>query len=262
MSNQEKSIHEFDVNLICEYFASMERQGPGSPEATIKALSFIEKLTEQSKIADIGCGTGGQTMTLAEHTNAHIIGLDLFPDFINLFNANAQKMGLQQRVKGQVGSMEALPFEQESLDVIWSEGAIYNIGFKRGLKEWRNLIKPNGCIAVTEVSWFTEKRPSEIEQFWTDAYPEIDTIANKVKQMQEAGYVPIATFILPESCWIDNFYAPQAEAQRIFLEKHPGNSTARELVDNERREAKLYHQYKDFYGYVFYIGKKVNFLEP
>lgn len=262
MSQQEKSIHDFDTNLICEYFASMERQGPGSQEATIKALSFIENLTEQSKIADIGCGTGGQTMTLAQQTKAHITGLDLFPEFIKLFNANAHKLGLQQRVKGQVGSMDALPFEQESLDVIWSEGAIYNIGFKRGLKEWRNFIKPNGYVAITEASWFTEKRPSEIETFWTDAYPEIDTIANKVKQMQEAGYVPIATFILPERCWIENFYALQIEAQRVFLEKHRGNTTAQELVENERREAKLYHQYKDFYGYVFYIGKKENFLEP
>ena len=262
MSNQEKSIHEFDVNLICEYFATMERQGPGSIEATIKALSFIEELTEQSRIADIGCGTGGQTMTLAQHTKAHITGMDLSPDFINIFNANAKKLGLQQRVKGLVGSMEALPFEQESLDVIWSEGSIYNIGFKRGLKEWRNFIKPNGYVALTEASWFTEKRPSEIDQFWIDAYPEIDTIANKVKQMQEAGYVPIATFILPERCWIENFYDLQIEAQRVFLEKNPGNTTAQELVDNERREAELYHRYKDFYGYVFYIGKKANLREP
>ncbi|NMD03361.1 MAG: SAM-dependent methyltransferase, partial [Bacteroidales bacterium] len=27
MSNENKSIHEFDFNLICEYFSAMERQG-------------------------------------------------------------------------------------------------------------------------------------------------------------------------------------------------------------------------------------------
>ena len=67
MSNDNKSIHEFDFNLICEYFSMLERQGPGSPEVTIKALSFIDNLTEKSRIADIGCGTGGQTMVLAKH---------------------------------------------------------------------------------------------------------------------------------------------------------------------------------------------------
>lgn len=31
MSNENKTIHEFDFNLICEYFSNVERQGPGSP---------------------------------------------------------------------------------------------------------------------------------------------------------------------------------------------------------------------------------------
>ena len=34
MSNENKSIHEFDINLIWEYFSNLEQQGPGSPEAT------------------------------------------------------------------------------------------------------------------------------------------------------------------------------------------------------------------------------------
>ncbi len=37
MSNENKSIQVFDPNLICEYFLTLERQGPGSPEVTIKA---------------------------------------------------------------------------------------------------------------------------------------------------------------------------------------------------------------------------------
>ena len=75
MSNENKSIHEFDFNLICEYFSSVERQGPGSPEVTLKALDFIENLSVQSRIADLGCGTGTQTITLARHTPGQIVGL-------------------------------------------------------------------------------------------------------------------------------------------------------------------------------------------
>ena len=161
MSEAGKSIHEFDFDLICEYFAGMERQGPGSPEVTVKALSFIDNLTEESRIADIGCGTGGQTRVLAAHTPGRITGIDLFPAFIDLFNINAGKWKLQDRVKGIVGSMENLPFQDEELDLIWSEGAIYNIGFARGLKEWRRFLKPEGFIAVSEASWFTVERPVE-----------------------------------------------------------------------------------------------------
>ena len=256
MSNENTSIHEFDFNLICEYFSSIERQGPGSPEVTLKALSFIDNLTPGSRIADLGCGSGGQTMVLAQHAPGQIIGLDLFPIFVDLFNENARRLNLQDRVTGIVGSMDSLPFQEEELDLIWSEGAIYNIGYKRGLEEWRKYLKPGGYLAVTEASWFTAKRPDEIERFWNDAYPEIDTIPNKVAQLQEAGYVPVASFILPESCWTEHFYVHQVKAQEIFLEKQAGNPAAEGLVANERQEAQLYAQYKEFYGYAFYIGRK------
>lgn len=258
MSNEHKTVHEFDFNLICEYFSSVERQGPGSPEATIKALSFIDNLTDKSRIVDLGCGTGGQTMTLAQNAPGHITGLDLFPDFINLFNRNAERLNLQDRVKGVVGSMtEELPFENEELDLIWSEGAIYNIGFERGLNEWRRYLKGGGYIAVSESSWFTDERPAEITDFWMAHYPEIDTIPNKVTQMQKAGYIPVATFIMPENCWTEHYFAPQAEAQKKFLDKYASNKTAEELVAGQRYERELYHKYKNFYGYVFYIGKKI-----
>jgi len=257
MSNENKSIHEFDFNLICEYFSGMQRQGPGSPEVTLKALSFIDNLTGCSHIADIGCGTGGQTMVLAQHASGHITAVDLFPLFIEMLNENARKHNLQDRVTGIVGSMDALPFQNEELDLIWSEGAIYNIGFVKGLNEWRRFLKKGGYMAVTEASWFTEERPEEIEKFWKDAYPEINTISNKVSQMQKAGYIPVAAFILPENCWTENFYVPQVAVQKAFLEKYAGNKSAEELVANEKHEAQLYNRYKEYYGYVFYIGRKI-----
>ncbi len=256
MSNENKSIHDFDINLICEYFLGVERQGPGCPDATLKALSYIDNLTGESRIADLGCGTGGQTMVLAQHAPGQIKGIDLFPDFVDRFNSNARKLNLHDRVKGMVGSMDSLPFQPEEFDLIWSEGAIYNIGFERGLNEWRKFLKTGGHIAVTEASWFTAERPAEIEEFWMDAYPEIDTIPNKIEQLQKAGYAFVAAFILPENCWTEHYYIPQAAAQESFLKKHAGNKSAEELVANERREAQLYDRYKQHYGYVFYIGKK------
>ena len=71
MSNENKTIHDFELKLICDFFSNMERQGPGSPEVTLKALSFIDGLTDKSLIADIGCGTGGQTMVLARQLQDH-----------------------------------------------------------------------------------------------------------------------------------------------------------------------------------------------
>jgi len=265
----EKTIHDFESELICEYFSKLDRQGPGSPEMTLKALSFIDSLARPSaaarpsttehtyKIADIGCGTGGQTMLLGQNTAGTITGIDIFQDFIDIFNDNAKNLKLQDRVKGIAGSMDALPFQNGEFDLIWCEGAIYNIGFERGLNEWRNYLKKDGFIAVTEASWFTNERPSEIEDYWMHHYSGITTIANNVAAMQKSGFIPVSVFTLPENCWIDNYFVLQIPLYDFFLKKYGGNKTVEEFVAGNRREEQMYHEYKKYYGYVFYIGKKI-----
>ncbi|HOV10425.1 MAG TPA: methyltransferase domain-containing protein, partial [Bacteroidales bacterium] len=171
-------------------------------------------------------------------------------------NQHAQMKNLQDRVKGIVGNMENLPFQEEEFDLIWSEGAIYNIGFERGLNLWRKFLKLGGYIAVTENTWFSEERPAEIQEFWQEIYPEIDTIPNKVAQMQKAGYLPVATYILPESIWID-YYSWQTSRREHFLEKYKGNKTIEGFIASQQYEAELYDKYKAYYGYMFYIGKKI-----
>ncbi len=258
MSNEDiTTIHEFDFNLIYDFFSGTERQGPGSPEVTLKALSFVDNLTNESRIADIGCGTGGQTMVLARHAPGHITGFDIFPGFIDRFNANAATLNLQDRVKGVVRSMDNLPFQEEELDLIWCEGAIYNIGFERGLSEWRKFLKPGGYIAVTECTWFTEQRPAEIEKYCMAHFPELNTISYKVDLVQKAGYMPVATFTLPTTCWTDHYFTPLIRSQEAFLEKHAGNKTAEEFVALQRYDTEMYHKYKEYYGYVFYVAKKI-----
>ncbi len=166
------------------------------------------------------------------------------------------KMNLQYRVKGIVRSMEDLPFRNEELDLIWSEGAIYNIGFERGISEWHKFLKPGGYIAVSECSWLTGERPAEIHNYCMENFPEMDSIPNKIAQLLKAGYIPAATFILPENCWTDYYFTPLAKAQKLFLDKYPGNKTAEEFVALQQRDAEIYYKYKEFYGYVFYIAKK------
>ena len=251
------SIHEFDFTLINEFFTGLERQGPGSAEETLKALSFIGPLSSKAKIADLGCGTGFQTMVLAQHTQAEITALDLYAGSIDKLNATAGMLGLQNRVKGIVGSMDNLPFQNEEFDLIWSEGAIGNIGFEKGLNHWKKFLKKGGYLAVSYESWFTEERPSEIEKWWVDAVPEIATIGHTVSVMQKTGYIPVAVFVLPESCWLEHYFIPQKARQEEFLKIHAGNKTVENMIAFMRREAELYLKYKQYYGYVFYIGKKI-----
>ena len=68
--------------------------------------------------------------------------------------------------------------------------------------------------------------------------------------------VPTAHFILPENCWLEHFYAPQFPVQEAFLKEYAGNDAAADLITGQRYEESLYNKYKEYYGYVFYIGQK------
>lgn len=259
MSNQENnSIHDFDFRLICEYFSSIKRQGPGSEASTHEAITTIPTINPNFKIADIGCGTGSSAIQLAKETQASVLAIDLFADFLIKVKQNAERAGVSDKVSTMQADMTQLPLEDESLDLIWSEGAIYNIGFEKGLQEWNRFIRKNGYIAVTESTWLTDSRPSEIENFWMDAYPQMDTLENNIVKMTKAGYCNIQTAVLSNDCWIKEFYEPQVNAQRIFLERHPNDFTTNELVKNQRHEAELFSKYHTYYGYVWYIGQKIS----
>lgn len=248
-------IHDFSFRLIADFFNGLDRQGPGDESITKQALSFINDLPDTARIADIGCGTGGQTMFLAQHLKGSIIASDIMPEFVETLRTKVRASNLESRIEVREESMDNLSFEDGELDLIWAEGSIYNIGYQKGLNELKKYLKPGGYIAVSEGSWFTDTRPEEIESFWHDNYPEIDTIPKKVEQMQQAGYKLIAHFILPEFCWWNYFNPADDEYMELFLKRHNYNEVAQKLVEHFREETGLYDKYKSYYGYVFYIGQ-------
>lgn len=249
-----KTVTEFD--LLIESHLDLQRQGPGSEEATLQALRFVGPLAGDAKIADIGCGTGTQTLVLAQNTAGTFTGVDMVPEFITIFNENARKATLSDRVQGVVGDALALPFEKESLDLIWSEGMIDSLGFAKTLSYWRDFLKKDGYVAVTSPSWLTSSRPQEIDQFWTDAGSGLYAVESNIAAMQNCGYCFVAAFTLSETCWMDGYFIPRMAAEKTLLQKYPNNALVAEYVKSMQHEVDLYVQHKKDYGYVFYIGKK------
>ena len=247
-----------EVELLIDFHVEAERQGPGSDDDTWKALSFIDIDRNRSfKIADIGCGSGAQTMILAKNLNGKITAVDLFPDFLVKLNERAKSLNLNDKIVTLEKSMEELPFGEEEYDILWSEGAIYNIGFEFGLKNWNKYLKTGGYIAVSEITWKTNSRPKEIEEHWNNEYTEIDTASAKIKILEENGFSPVGFFFLPQSSWIDNYYRPIEKRFDDFLQKHNNSDEARNIVEGEKEEIRLYKKYNDYFGYGFYIAKKL-----
>lgn len=245
------------LDLLLETHIGLERQGPGSPETMKQAIGFLGPVEQFQQIADFGCGTGGQTMLLAEHLPGTVTGLDMFPDFINRLTEKAKCRGLEGRVTGVVGKMENLPFQKKTFDLIWSEGAIDNIGFEKGLRHWHDFLKQGGYVAVTCPSWITKEHPSAVEQFWTEAGSRLDPVEKNIEIMQNSGYQFIASFVLPEECWTENYFFPRASAIQNLMNKYAQSDIMQEYAERNRHEVELFLKYQQHYGYVFYIGRAI-----
>ncbi|MEB3359443.1 MAG: class I SAM-dependent methyltransferase [Synechococcales bacterium] len=244
--------------LMVELHRDGARQGPGSNEETLRALELTRLDTSATlQVADIGCGTGASTLVLASKLqNARITAVDLFPEFLDILSARASAAGCSQKIETLAESMDSLPFANESLDLIWSEGAIYNIGFAKGIETWRPILRPGGVIAVSEITWLRPDPPEEIRQHWSAEYSEIATAPEKIAVLDRGGYDLLGYFVLPSTNWMDNYYAPTEERIAAFLHRHAGQSEAEELVKMERQEADLYRRFKDWFSYGFYVARK------
>jgi cyclopropane fatty-acyl-phospholipid synthase-like methyltransferase len=247
-----------DIELLIDFHVGAKRQGPGSDTDTLKALGFIgidpkKPLT----ILDIGCGSGAQTLTLAQHLKGKITAVDLYPKFLDKLNERARSLSLSDKIITLEKSMDDLPFSEEEFDIIWSEGAIYNIGFQNGIKKWKNYLKTGGCISVSEMTWKTKLRPREIEEYWNKEYPEIDTASAKIKILEENGFSPLGFFFLDANSWIDNYYNPIENRLEDFLIRHGNSEAAKAIVKSEKREIALFKKYNEYLSYGFYIAKKL-----
>jgi len=246
-----------EIELLVDLHRGTARQGPGGEAETRLAirLAGLDPAAPLA-VADIGCGAGSATLLLARELNARVTAVDLGPEFIDELRKSATINGLSGRIDARVASMDDLPFEDESFDVIWSEGAVYNIGFERGVAEWRRYLKPGGILAVSEISWLTEERPAELQAFWNEAYPGIDTAPAKLSVLERSGYTPVGYFVLPPHCWLENYYRPLQDRFDAFLARHAHNAEARAMIDATTEEIALYERYGEHFSYGFYIARK------
>jgi SAM-dependent methyltransferase len=150
--------------------------------------------------------------------------------------------------------MEDLPFDNQTFDLIWAEGSIYNIGFEHGFRKWKRFLKPGGFIAVSEISWLSIARPEELTRYWEREYPGINTISGNLKHIENAGYTPLAVFVVNEDCWQEHFYEPISAALDDFRKGRPEDDTMKAFLGMHYLEIEMFSKYKDYFGYAFYIA--------
>ncbi len=241
---------------IFELYEGLPRQGPGCADATRRAFKMLPIAAGRPDILDIGCGSGAQTIELALCSGGRVTAVDIHEPFLRVLEESAREAWLEDRIQTRAMSMEHLDFPDGTFDLIWSEGAVYHMGFEKGLHAWRRLLRPGGCVAISELTWLTAYPPEAARTFWGAAYPEMAEIGTNLDRARRAGYEPLDTFTLPESAWWDEYYTPQLALLSKLERRNPKDPVLVGLIAGVRAEIELYRRHSAAYGYVFYLLRR------
>lgn len=233
--------------------SGLPREGPGDNKSTRRAYRMLNDLPENPRILDVGCGPGMQTVELAKLSGGQIVALDVHEPFLEQLKEAAKKEGVDDRIKAVKGDMLNLTFEDNHFDVVWSEGAIFVVGFEKGLLEWRRLLTPKGYVAVSELCWLKKDVPQEARTYITQAYPPIKTIEENIELIQSSGYRLVGSFVLLSKSWWDNYYTPIETKLPSLKARYKDDKEALQVIAYTETEIEMFRKYSDYYGYAFYI---------
>jgi SAM-dependent methyltransferase len=226
--------------------SDLPREGVGS-DATTRALLELARPLPGNRALDIACGPGRSALVLAD-AGFRVTAVDTHEPFLDRLRAATG----DRAVTVERASMRDLPYADGAFDLLWCEGAAYLMGVDAALTAWRRLLAPGGALVLTEVGWTTAEPSAAARDFWT-AYPAMRDEAATVASAEAAGYEVLATRLLPESDWWDEYYTP-LEA-RIDAWPAPDAETAAALAGNQA-EVDLRRAHPGDYGYVGYVLRR------
>lgn len=230
-------------------FGGMDKVGPGLDRHTLHVLGLLPERPIHI-VADAGCGKGRQTLALAGELGVVVHAIDTYQPFLDHLTRRARKAGLGHLVRAHCLDMLKIPSILRHVDLLWSEGAVYNVGFANALAAWAPVVNPGGFVVVSELAWVCDEAPAEVGEFFAVCYPGMMHTDDNVTLAESAGYHVLFTHALPRDAWVDGLYDVLRPRARALLD-HP-DPEVKGFAEETLREIEIFDKFSDSYAYIFY----------
>ncbi len=221
----------------------LPREGPGQAEDVHWAL-YAAAVPEEARIADLACGPGADTRTLAKaRPRARIEAVDRMAHFAAA--ARAATAPWAGRVTVRVGDMAQV---SGPYDLIWCAGGLYFLGVTEGLRLWRAALAPGGLVAFSEPC--LPPRPSAAARAFWAGYPAVTGIGGIRERVAAAGYRVLGERMVIGAAFRD-YYEPLA--RRIALLRPGAEPALAAVLDAAEAEIARWHAAPDDIAYALMV---------
>lgn len=117
----------------------------------VPLLIEIGEIRAGATVLDVGCGTGGFALALAERGGATVIGLERSPAFLD--HARALPPPACGSVEWLAGDAEAVPLADASVDTVLVSLVLHQLAEpQRAVAEARRVLRPGGVAVVRTIA--------------------------------------------------------------------------------------------------------------
>jgi SAM-dependent methyltransferase len=237
-------------NPIDLFFADTDKLSPGDDSLSLYVLRSLPE-HRFHVVVDAGCGAGRQTFVLADELKTPIHAIDSYQPFLDRLRHRAKERNLADLVRTHWMDMKDIPSVFPEIDLLWAEGAAYNIGFANALASWAKAIRQNGFAVVSELCWLRDKIPDVVREFFRSGYPAMQSVERNIATAEKAGYKIFNIYALPKQAWMKDYYdilEPRAKS----LVRHSDIAVSNFAVE-ALKEIEAFKKARDSYGYVFFV---------
>ncbi len=205
--------------------------GPDEIKRIVEGVDFSGK-----RVLDLGCGTGGISLFLAEtFSSDEIVGFDVDKSLTDRAEADAKERGLAGRTAFVFAQPGPLPFGDGSFDIVFSKDAMIHIADKEPLMaEIFRVLKPGGLIAACD--WMSGTDGPHSDEL--KHYVELEDLgfgmasAGRYEQaLSAAGFTD--TRMTDRNAWYKGIVAQECQALAGPLYDDLVVKTSKEFVDHE-----------------------------